>query len=67
MRTSFGDFSRTPRHYPGGHAQGVWFPTNEAEVAAVLRRALRVPVIGAQSSLTGGATPFGDVLLSTRA
>jgi D-lactate dehydrogenase (cytochrome) len=52
-------------HFPGGHAAGIATPANEEEVAAVLRSAARVLPIGAQSSLTGGATPMGDVLLST--
>jgi D-lactate dehydrogenase (cytochrome) len=52
-------------HYPGGHAAGIAFPRTEAEVAAVLDAHARVLPIGAQSSLTGGATPFGDVILST--
>src|SRR5712691_11673464 len=52
-------------HYPGGFAAGLAAPTSEAEVAAVLRSASAVLPIGAQSSLTGGATPRGDVLLST--
>jgi D-lactate dehydrogenase (cytochrome) len=54
-------------HVPGGHAAGVTFPTHEGEVAAAVARAARVLPIGAQSSLTGGATPRGDVILSTRA
>ena len=58
-------FLEDAAHYPGGYADAVWFPTNEAEVAAVTRAAERLLVVGAQSSLTGGATPFGDVLLST--
>jgi D-lactate dehydrogenase (cytochrome) len=58
-------FLEDAAHYPGGHARGIWFPSNEAEVATVVRGASRLLVIGAQSSLTGGATPFGDVLLST--
>lgn len=53
-------------HVPGGFAAGVAFPRTEAEVAALVRRADRVLPIGAQSSLTGGATPRGDVVLSTR-
>ncbi|MGE0866652.1 MAG: FAD-binding oxidoreductase, partial [Vicinamibacterales bacterium] len=41
-------------------------PRTVAEVSDVLRGSLdRVLVVGAQSSLTGGATPFGDVVLST--
>jgi D-lactate dehydrogenase (cytochrome) len=54
-------------HVPGGFAAGVAFPTDEAEVAALVTSAPRVLPIGAQSSLTGGATPRGEVLLSTRA
>ena len=52
---------------PGGHAAGVAFPKNVDEVAALVRDAARVLPVGAQSSLTGGATPRGDVVLSTRA
>ena len=52
-------------HYPGGHASGVAYPRSEADVARLIREARRVLPVGAQSSLTGGATPFGDVVLST--
>jgi D-lactate dehydrogenase (cytochrome) len=52
-------------HFPGGHAAGVAHPRSEADVAELLRAEERVLPIGAQSSLTGGATPFGDVVLST--
>jgi D-lactate dehydrogenase (cytochrome) len=51
----------------GGFAAGVAFPRTEAEVAALVRDAARVLPIGAQSSLTGGATPRGELVLSTRA
>jgi D-lactate dehydrogenase (cytochrome) len=54
-------------HVAGGFAAGVAFPRTEAEVAALVRDAERVLPIGAQSSLTGGATPRGDLVLSTRA
>ena len=54
-------------HVSGGFAAGVTFPANEAEVAAVVARAARVLAVGAQSSLTGGATPRGEIVLSTRA
>jgi D-lactate dehydrogenase (cytochrome) len=54
-------------HVPGGHASGVTFPRTEDEVAAAVAGASRVLVVGAQSSLTGGATPRGDLVLSTRA
>jgi D-lactate dehydrogenase (cytochrome) len=52
-------------HFPGGHARALIVPANEAEVAEALRRSTSVIPIGAQSSLTGGATPMGEVLLST--
>jgi len=40
-------------------------PATEGEVAAVLRASSAVLPIGAQSSLTGGATPMGEIVLST--
>ena len=58
-------FLEDAAHFPGGVAAGIAVPTSEAEVAALLRFASTVLPIGAQSSLTGGATPRGDVLLST--
>ena len=54
-------------HVPGGFAAGVAFPESEAEVASLIANATRVLPIGAQSSLTGGATPRGEIVLSTRA
>ena len=58
-------FLEDAAHFPGGHASGIAAPSNDAEVADLLRSAASVLPIGAQSSLTGGATPMGDVLLST--
>ena len=52
---------------PGGFAAGTAFPRSAGEIAALVRSARRVLPIGAQSSLTGGATPRGDVVISTRA
>ncbi len=52
-------------HYPGGHAPAVAFPRDEAECAALVRDADRVLPVGAQSSLTGGATPMGHLVLSS--
>jgi D-lactate dehydrogenase (cytochrome) len=52
-------------HYPGGHAAAVVRPRSIDEVSACLRNARRVLPIGAQSSLTGGATPLGDIVLGT--
>jgi D-lactate dehydrogenase (cytochrome) len=60
-------FLNDAAHVPGGHAVGVTFPKSESEIAASVAHATRVLPIGAQSSLTGGATPRGDLLLSTRA
>lgn len=54
-------------HVPGGFAAGVVFPKSAAEVAAVIASAERVLPVGAQSSVTGGATPRGEIVLSTRA
>ena len=66
-------FLRDAAHYPGGHAAGVVRPRTVGEVVEVLARAsapreggpYKVLTVGAQSSLTGGATPLGDVVLST--
>ena len=52
-------------HFPGGHAAGVATPHDEAGVAALLRQHAAILPIGAQSSLTGGATPMGEVVVST--
>ena len=52
---------------PGGFAAGAAFPRSAAEVAALVASAPRVLPIGAQSSLTGGATPRGELVLGTRA
>ncbi len=54
-------------HVPGGFAAGIAFPGNAAEAAALIAPAQRVLAIGAQSSLTGGATPRGDLIIGTRA
>jgi D-lactate dehydrogenase (cytochrome) len=50
-----------------GRASALVVPASEAEVAATLRSSASVLPIGAQSSLTGGATPHGDLVLSTAA
>lgn len=52
-------------HYPGGHAAALARPSTLEEVAWVVTQGRSVLPVGAQSSLTGGATPAGDVLLST--
>lgn len=60
-------FLNDAAHVAGGFATGVTFPRNAAEVAAAVAAAQRVLAVGAQSSLTGGATPRGELVLSTRA
>jgi D-lactate dehydrogenase (cytochrome) len=52
---------------PGGRADDVYLPHTEAEVAAVLRAHGAVLTVGAQSSLTGGATPHGEAVVATTA
>lgn len=52
-------------HFAGGHADGVARPRSEQDVAHLLTAATRVLPVGAQSSLTGGATPDGGLVLST--
>jgi len=52
-------------HFPGGHANGLIAATCEADIAQALAGAAPVLPIGAQSSLTGGATPMGEVVLAT--
>jgi D-lactate dehydrogenase (cytochrome) len=54
------DAARTP----GGHTPAVFLPRTEGEIAWVLRESPAVLPVGAQSSLTGGATPFGASLVS---
>jgi D-lactate dehydrogenase (cytochrome) len=52
-------------HFPGGHADGFARPRTEAEISGLLQASARVLPIGAQSSVTGGATPDGGLILST--
>lgn len=58
-------FLEDAAHFPGGFATGIAVPTSEAEVAGLVRAAASILAIGAQSSLTGGATPRGELILST--
>ena len=57
-------FLEDAAHYPGGHAPAVGFPRDEAQLASMLLEAAAVLPVGAQSSLTGGATPRGEVVIS---
>src|SRR5688500_7332150 len=58
-------FLRDAAHFPGGHADGVARPITEADVAALVTAHAPILIAGAQSSLTGGATPHGGIVLST--
>jgi D-lactate dehydrogenase (cytochrome) len=58
-------FLEDAAHVPGGRAEAVAIPRDERQVAEAIRRSPRVLAIGAQSSLTGGATPRGGLVLST--
>jgi D-lactate dehydrogenase (cytochrome) len=51
-------------HFPGGYADGFARPATEQDVASLLTSGSIILPIGAQSSLTGGATPHGGVILS---
>jgi D-lactate dehydrogenase (cytochrome) len=58
-------FLEDAAHFPGGHAVGIVLPRTVDEVADAVRAARTVLPIGAQSSLTGGATPKGELILAT--
>jgi D-lactate dehydrogenase (cytochrome) len=58
-------FLEDAAHYPGGKAVAVLRPRNVEELSACLRSPTRLLVVGAQSSLTGGATPANDVVVAT--
>ena len=53
---------------PGGHAEKLFLPENEAEIAEILREAneKRIPVTvsGARTGTVGGAVPFGGWVIS---
>ncbi|HRF46720.1 MAG TPA: FAD-binding oxidoreductase [Anaerolineales bacterium] len=53
-------------HFPNGHTPALAIASNAAEVAWVLQSHSTVLPIGSQSSLTGGATPRGEVVLALR-
>ena len=52
-------------HFPGGHAASIVVPRTTAEIPDIVRQSKALLVVGAQSSLTGGATPMGETVLST--
>src|SRR5688572_17862324 len=59
-------FLEDAAHFPGGHAEAVSRPSQESEVWFTLVNHAPILIAGAQSSLTGGATPHGGVVLSTQ-
>lgn len=63
-RDELAPFLEDEAHFPGGHAPCVLLPRTEGEVAHALREAPTALPVGARSSLTGGATPFGDWVLA---
>jgi D-lactate dehydrogenase (cytochrome) len=65
QRLTTDTFLTDAANFPGGHAAGVVFPRSAADVADILATSASVLPVGAQSSLTGGATPMGDVVLAT--
>jgi len=52
-------------NFPGGHAAGIVFPRSTEDVVDALASSESVLVVGAQSSLTGGATPMGETIIAT--
>lgn len=52
-------------HMSGGHAPGVASPDSLEQLAELVHRGAPVLAIGAQSSLTGGATPRGELVIDT--
>lgn len=51
-------------HFAGGHAAGILFARSVQDVIDAVLSSRSVLTIGAQSSLTGGATPMGETILS---
>ena len=52
-------------HLAGGYASGLAYSESEADISLLVRRGVPLLPIGAQSSVTGGATPMGELLVST--
>ncbi len=65
VSTDVTPFLEDAAHFPGGHTPRVVQPQSERDVAALLQTERRLLAVGAQSSLTGGATPMGETVVST--
>tara|TARA_Y100000588_G_scaffold392892_1_gene506590 strand:+ start:507 stop:2126 length:1620 start_codon:yes stop_codon:yes gene_type:complete len=63
--SSIAEYLEDAAHFPGGHASGIARPTSTADVSTLVQNAKRILPVGAQSSLTGGATPLGDLVIAT--
>jgi D-lactate dehydrogenase (cytochrome) len=59
------DWLSDSANFPGGHSPGFVFPQSTADVVDALAGTDPVLVVGAQSSLTGGATPMGETIVAT--
>jgi D-lactate dehydrogenase (cytochrome) len=59
------DWLSDAAHFSGGHAAGILFPRNTDDVVDALAQHETLLAVGAQSSLTGGATPMGETILAT--
>src|SRR5690606_41039862 len=62
------DYLVDASNMPGGHAERLFLPETEDEVAAILREAnaagIPVTVSGARTGTVGGAIPFGGYVIS---
>src|SRR5690606_2982670 len=62
------DYLVDASNMPGGHAERLFLPETEEEVAAILREAnaagIPVTVSGARTGTVGGAIPFGGYVIS---
>jgi D-lactate dehydrogenase (cytochrome) len=59
------DYLSDAANFPGGHAAGIVFPRTTPDVVDAVTTSASLLPVGAQSSLTGGATPMGEVVLAT--
>lgn len=65
ISTDVAPFLEDAAHYPGGHAPRIARPRSESDVASLMGTESSLLAVGAQSSLTGGATPMGETVVST--